>query len=66
MPLYQVKENDGPAQPVLRLSGAVDCSTVSVRVNVRDITARSRYMHNLLYNMFQSLYFAEVHTLIDT
>ena len=43
MALYQVKENGGAAQPMLRLSGVVDsCSTVSVRVNIKDITAKSR------------------------
>ena len=42
MPLYNVKENNGPVQPVLHLSGAVDCcSTISVRVNINDMTAKS-------------------------
>ena len=54
-PLYQVKENGGPAQPVLQLSGAVDCcSTISVWVNIKDMTAKSMYIHNLKYIMFQS------------
>ena len=42
MPLYQVKEDNGLVQPVLHLSRAVHCcSTISVRVNIKDKTAES-------------------------
>ena len=38
---YRVNENNGPAQPVLVLSHAIDCcSTISVWVNIEDDTAK--------------------------
>ena len=40
-PSYSVNENNGPAQPVLKLSQPVDCcSTISVWVNIEDDTAK--------------------------
>ena len=38
---YRVNENNGPAQPVLVLSHAIDCcSTISVWVNIEEDTAK--------------------------
>ena len=40
-PSYSVNENNGPAQPVLKLSQPVDCcSTISVWVNIEEDTAK--------------------------
>ena len=39
-----VVEDNGPAQPVLRLSKAVDCcSTISVWVLVQELDAKRKY-----------------------
>ena len=42
---YTVVEDNGPAQPVLFLSEAVDCcSTISVWVHVQEIDATRKYL----------------------
>ena len=53
---YEIVEENGPVQPVLRLSRAVDCcSTISVWVIVEEIDAKRKYLCNLLH--LHNLYF---------
>ena len=42
---YSVSEGDGLVQPVIILSEPLSCCNFHVRVNVRDITAKSMYMY---------------------
>ena len=42
-PLYLVNENSGSAKPELVLN-KTDCSTLSVWVNVKEITAKGKYI----------------------
>ena len=39
---FAVFEGDGPIQPVLELSRALDCCNISVRVDIQTITASGR------------------------
>ena len=45
---FSVPEGNGPAQPVLELTRALDCCTISVRVDIEDNTATGKY-----YNIFK-------------
>ena len=38
-PVFAVREDNGPAEPVLQLSGPIHCCTVSVWVNINGINA---------------------------